>query len=426
MCSQEIIEVITELKHFLMHTDTMKQYRVSESDFSRSPIDGKSKQTFSSYALLCISSLKKSLSVELYNLLTINKLKVITKGGYSQGRYKIQSIFYKAWNDKLLSLIYPSIESNSLNKGKLGCDKKWKGYGIDSIDGSKVTVPQTKDLSAHFGTQTGGSEGNPTATAMCGVLCRADMLAGYVKDAEVFKLAVGELTVCKSWLWKLENTSITLFDRGFASANCFAFLVAQSKPFVCRLKIGFNQVVSDFMLSDATDKEVFFTSNSSEKFVHQALTQAQIAGEDPCEDCYTQISKGENVKIRLVKIVLSSGEIEILATNLYDKNEISVMDLSELYQMRWGIELIFDSLKNQLQMMVFSGIKAEAVLQEIYASVFTYNLRQLLINEAQQMVDQVQEEVVVEKVQETQQVTDEVFKKKEKTSVSKKSIKMLP
>jgi IS4 transposase len=87
-------------------------------------------------------------------------------------------------------------------------------------------------------------------------------------------------------------------------------------------------------------------------------------------------------------VILPSGEIEVLATNLMDKIVITVADLADLYRQRWGVETVIDSLKNQLLLLVFSGLKPEAILQDIYASMFVYNLRQLLINEAQLLVNQ--------------------------------------
>jgi hypothetical protein len=93
-------------------------------------------------------------------------------------------------------------------------------------------------------------------------------------------------------------------------------------------------------------------------------------------------------------VVLPTGQIEVLATNLMDKQAMSAADLGDLYKMRWGIETIIDSLKNQLGLMMFSGLKPQAILQDIYATTFVYNLRQLFINEAQLLVNkQVKESI---------------------------------
>ncbi len=100
------------------------------------------------------------------------------------------------------------------------------------------------------------------------------------------------------------------------------------------------------------------------------------------------------VKVRLVKVVLFTGQIEVLATNLMDKQAMGVADLGDLDKMRWGIETIIDSLKNQLGLMMFSGLKPQAILQDIYATMFVYNLCQLFINEAQLLVNkQVKESI---------------------------------
>jgi hypothetical protein len=41
-----------------------------------------------------------------------------------------------------------------------------------------------------------------------------------------------------------------------------------------------------------------------------------------------------------------------------DKTAITVADL---YRQRWGVETVIDSLKNQFLLMVFSGLKPEAM-----------------------------------------------------------------
>jgi IS4 transposase len=39
-----------------------------------------------------------------------------------------------------------------------------------------------------------------------------------------------------------------------------------------------------------------------------------------------------------------------------NKTAITVVDLADLYRQRWGVETVIDSLKNQLLLMVFSGL----------------------------------------------------------------------
>lgn len=53
----------------------------------------------------------------------------------------------------------------------------------------------------------------------------------------------------------------------------------------------------------------------------------------------------DKIEFRLVKIVLSSGEIEVLATSLLDEQQFKVEEFGELYYLRWGVETFFSKLK---------------------------------------------------------------------------------
>lgn len=65
---------------------------------------------------------------------------------------------------------------------------------------------------------------------------------------------------------------------------------------------------------------------------------------------------GTVIKLRVLKVVLDTGEVEILITNLTE-DELKYEDSKELYFKRWGIETKFDELKNKFQIENFSGMK---------------------------------------------------------------------
>jgi hypothetical protein len=129
------------------------------------------------------------------------------------------------------------------------------------------------------------------------------------------------------------------------------------------------------MASNANDSIVTFSANKAETILY----------DNGSED---NIHKGDSVTLRVVKVVLPSGEIEVLATSFLDADFMPIADLAYLYQLRWGIETCFDKLKNQLLLTCFSGLKPQAILQDIYATIFTFNLHQLFVNEAQVIVNQ--------------------------------------
>ena len=108
--SSKVIEIIRKLKFFLTEDSTKLNFRSNSEDFIRKS----GKLNFYTHVLLGISVIKNSLAVEVYNLLTINKLNPISKSAYSQSRYKIQSKLYQVLNNLFLSLVYEVVISSSV------------------------------------------------------------------------------------------------------------------------------------------------------------------------------------------------------------------------------------------------------------------------------------------------------------------------
>jgi hypothetical protein len=67
------------------------------------------------------------------------------------------------------------------------------------------------------------------------------------------------------------------------------------------------------------------------------------------------ITPETTIKVRMVKVILSSGEVEILLTNLDYQNLYTNEDLTFLYGLRWGIETSYGKQKNLLQMEQLVG-----------------------------------------------------------------------
>lgn len=74
----------------------------------------------------------------------------------------------------------------------------------------------------------------------------------------------------------------------------------------------------------------------------------------------------------MVRVILKSGEVETLITNL-SENEFSINGFLNLYFLRWCIETTYDTLKNKLLIEKFAGRSPVAVLQEHYAMMFVLN-----------------------------------------------------
>lgn len=74
------------------------------------------------------------------------------------------------------------------------------------------------------------------------------------------------------------------------------------------------------------------------------------------------ITMYDNVKVRIVKFTLPSGETQTLMTDLFDLDEAGFKDL---YFRRWRIEVKYDVVKNKLEMPCFGGFPENVIMHGI-------------------------------------------------------------
>jgi len=288
-------------------------------------------------------------------------LKTVTASAFSQRRYLIKSDIFVKINENMLEQLYKP-ETMEMSK--------WHGFILTGIDGSVLNLPNTKELSAHFGTQKGGSKKKPTYTTQGRNLVQYDVLNNLIVRSELSPITVGEREMMYNWIPTLLTGSLSVFDRGFGSFLLFWLLNKHKKPFIARLKVGFNNVVKAFVSSGEADKIVTFKANKKLNY-----------GDDV-------VACGAEMAVRLLRVMLPDGTVEVLATSLLDQEAYPATIFSEAYNLRWGVETCFDILKNKWLMLCFSGQKTEAIYQDIYATVIIFNLHQLMIKPAQATVNE--------------------------------------
>jgi hypothetical protein len=94
------------------------------------------------------------------------------------------------------------------------------------------------------------------------------------------------------------------------------------------------------------------------------------------------------IKLRLVRVVLDSGEAEVSATNLFSRDH-SVQNFKELYHLRWAVEEEFKRLKCRIESEAFSGVRTECVYQDFYADILRLNISSLLIEDARNRLEEI-------------------------------------
>ena len=114
----------------------------------------------------------------------------------------------------------------------------------------------------------------------------------------------------------------------------------------------------------------------------------KVVVNSPKEDKVIEVVyKNEKLKMRVLKFELDSGIVEILITNIFDK-DFSVSDFKDLYFKRWGIEVKYNEIKSKLQIENFTGETPIAIEQDFYATMYLANMVSLAKKDAQQIIEE--------------------------------------
>ncbi|MEX2012861.1 MAG: IS4 family transposase, partial [Candidatus Levyibacteriota bacterium] len=166
---------------------------------------------------------------------------------------------------------------------------------------------------------------------------------------------------------------VIIFDRGYPSAEFFIDLMERQQKFLVRLSATTFKQEQKQMKNDDCLVEVVFDK-----------TRINPHKGTPTAD---KLVKAGSIHLRFVRILLQSGEYEYLATNLTPE-EFSTKEIGELYSLRWGIETVYDDLKNKLSIENFTGTKPILLEQDIYATIYLSNIMNDIMLEAQLELEQ--------------------------------------
>jgi hypothetical protein len=218
----------------------------------------------------------------------------------------------------------------------------WNGYRLWAIDGTKIALPNIPSLRIQFGDE----KGSPMARGSI----LYDVLNYTIFDAHIEPLSVDERTLAKRHVDALkkgmnDGKDMIINDRGYPSEDMIGYYESNSIKYLMRVRRKFNADV------DAV------TGNEG----------------------FVQIGR---YTVRVIKVALDTGEIEVLLTNLTES-----VDFKVLYFCRWGVEKEYDVLKNALEIENFSGQSETAIKQDFYAHIIASNMLVASYWEAQELVN---------------------------------------
>lgn len=276
------------------------------------------------------------------------KFDTISKSAFTQSRKKLRPEVFKALIKH--QLFY--FESNAPNV------KSWKGKRVVAIDGSLLNLPHSREIEQDFGSVKNQHE--KIVSARCSFAY--DVCNELVLDAKIDRRKSCEKELAVSHLDSLNpQTDILVFDRGYPCQWLIGLLMKRKFQFCIRLSTAWKEAVS---LTQSQENDICWTLKRNSNRALGKIIEYDI----PLE------LEG----LRILKIPLSSGEIEVLATNILDKEAYDLKAMKELYNLRWGVEEGYKIFKKIVLIESFTGKSTLSVIQDFYAKIFMMNLSSLV------------------------------------------------
>jgi hypothetical protein len=336
----------------MLHSpDFIAEHRTHDKAFIRQRV-----LTFPVLVSFLLCAFKGSLQTlldDLFATLDGGSLRAVSKSAVSQARQKLKSTVFEALNDSLVGLL-----------NELLPEPRWQGLRLVATDSTTLRLPPWLENQAEFGVLT-DSSGQPYVLARAlGLFSTTSKLMiktvlGRFDDAERALLA--------QLLPHLASDDLLIMDRGFPAVWLFTLLQQRGLPFLARMDGNQWPAVERFLRSGQTETIVTLPISAN------AHRQAQAAD---------MVLVDKTLTLRLIKVVLSTGQIEVLATSLTDIQAYPAQAFGELYHARWNIEEAFKALKHRLYLEQFTGELPESIRQDVHAKIFTANLAEALAREA--------------------------------------------
>lgn len=280
--------------------------------------------------------------------------RTVSVSALCQARQKLKYEAFIQLNDALLDQI-----------GKQIGQKRWKGFRLLAVDGSTARLPNTPKIENYFGKPR--NSGVPLAR-----FSRLyDVLNQQIVQADMQPYATGERELAAYYLLHSSPQDLMIYDRGYPAFWLFALHAMEGRDFCARVKHDFHPEVKRFLASGKPSEVVTLTPSDSS-----------------ARQCREYHLPEAPLSVRLVRIALKSGEIEVLATSLLDEAAYTVQDLCWLYRQRWAVEENYKREKQRLEIENFSGRSPQVILQDFHAKIFAQNLASVFVTLAQWLADQ--------------------------------------
>lgn len=349
--------LVEMLKSLIFSADFMERHRRSEKDFTRQRC-----LTFSVVIIFLLNLVKRALQDELdefFKLLNGEKVasRIVTKSAFTQARKKLKYTAFVELNQTQVDFFYDHFEP-----------RRWCGFRLLAVDGSTSELPRTPEIREYFGVWH-PNQGEPCPLARVSQIF--DVLNEITVEAIISPKDIGERALAAQHFDILEADDLVLLDRGYPAFWLFALILSYQAHFCARMSLGVWDVVDQFVATGLPEQIV--TLHPSYESV---------------KECRSRRLPTDPLTVRLIRVELNTGEVEVLVTSLLDTVTYPIAVFKDLYHHHWPVEENYKVMKCRIEIENFSGKSVWAVYQDFHAKVFTINLTALLAHPAQKVVEQ--------------------------------------
>jgi len=232
-------------------------------------------------------------------------------------------------------------------------EDEWNGLRVMAVDGALFRTQDTPELRTHFGSGN-TSTIRQTPFPMLRLVALMNVRSHIMVNAQISPYRRGEVPLAEHFLSSIPNGSITLFDKGFWSAN---------------LMLTLNQ----------SGQQRHWLIPEKKGLVHQ-VEKRYADGDELVEMSVSPQARKKNPDLpetwraRRVTYQVKSGTKTIMTS--LPAEQYSAKQVSQLYQERWEIELGFRDIKSSMQKnaTTLRSKKVELVYQELWGLLLCYNI----------------------------------------------------
>lgn len=353
-------QVIERTKALLSDILFKNRHRIKSKFFTR-----ERKLTFTLVMLLILQKSVKSLQLVLneFFLKLGTVLVLVTASAYTQARNKLSHTAFIELNQKAIVETYYGD----------GIYQTYLGFRLVAVDGSRVRLPDEAAIREYFGTfKIANQHESTTGEYPVGVASVLyDVLNNIALDSIIAPSTAYEVDLAIEHLPHTKADDLVIFDRNYVSYRFLAELSQkEGTEFLGRCSRGSFKEAQMMFDEEIDSKIVTLRPPASKKKEIESL------------------GLPVKIKVRFVRVILDTGEVEVLVTSLRDETRYPTKIFKELYHLRWGIETFYGTIKGRLELENFTGKTVESIKQDFYATIYISGLESIITADAQQELDQ--------------------------------------